>query len=108
MHVKTKIGKKIMGENENYRLHAYIKGRVQGVGFRYHTLNSAREYQLRGWVRNLHDGRVEVVAEGEHENLNRLLRDLRKGPISAEVADVDYEFTDAKGEFDRFFVRQTV
>lgn len=42
-----------MSENEKYQLHAYVKGRVQGVGFRYHTLKSAQKYGLKGWVRNL-------------------------------------------------------
>ena len=96
-----------MSENEKYQLHAYVKGRVQGVGFRYHTLKSAQEYRLKGWVRNLYDGRVEVLAEGEHQDLNLLLADLRKGPISSDVNDVDYEFNDATGKFDRFYVRNT-
>ena len=96
-----------MSENEKYRLHAFVKGNVQGVGFRYHTLKSAQDNHLTGWVRNRYDGRVEVMAEGEHEDLNSLLMDLRKGPISAEVRDVDYEFDDAKGEFDRFKVLST-
>ena len=96
-----------MSKNENYQLHAYVKGRVQGVGFRYNTLKSAQEYNLKGWVRNLRDGRVEVLAEGQHEDLNLLLADLRKGPVSADVNDVDYEFTEASGKFDRFYVRNT-
>ena len=96
-----------MSQNENYQLHAYVKGRVQGVGFRYNTLKSAQEYDLKGWVRNLRDGRVEVLAEGQHEDLNLLLAVLRKGPVSADVNDVDYEFTDASGKFNRFYVRNT-
>jgi acylphosphatase len=97
----------MMTENEIYRMHAYVRGRVQGVGFRYHTLQTAQELELTGWVRNLRDGRVEVLAEGAHEDLNRLLVALRKGPISADVQDVDYEFTEAKGEFEGFRVRYT-
>lgn len=94
-----------MAQNEQLRLHAYIKGRVQGVGFRYHTLKSAQKNDLTGWVRNLPDGRVEVVAEGEHQALNNLLIDIRKGPISAEVEDVNYEFSEPKGEFHQFRVK---
>lgn len=97
-----------MSENQNHRLHAYITGRVQGVGFRYFTMTAAEKYNLTGWVRNLHDGRVEVLAEGKHEDLNNLLQVLRKGPMSAEVRDVNYEFSDATGEFDRFFAHHTV
>lgn len=96
-----------MSENQNYRLHAFIEGRVQGVGFRYFTMSAAQEYGLKGWVRNLFDGRVEVLAEGEHEQLNLLLGDLRKGPRSAVVEDIEYSFTDAKGEFERFYARHT-
>lgn len=96
-----------MSEKENYRLHAFVKGRVQGVGFRYHTLQTAQDHDLTGWVRNLRDSRVEVVAEGTHDALNRLLRALRTGPMSANVNDVDYEFKDAQGDFDQFRVRAT-
>lgn len=53
--------------------------------------------ELNGWVRNLYDGRVEVTAEGVQENLNRLLAALRRGPLSAEVTDVDVEFSSARG-----------
>jgi acylphosphatase len=104
----TALERKIMTNNQKYRLHAYIKGRVQGVGFRYFTLNAAQERQLTGWVRNRFDGRVEVIAEGEHEHLSRFLGDLRQGPISADVHDIDYEFTNAKGEFDHFRIRSTM
>lgn len=97
-----------MTDNGNYQLHAYIKGRVQGVGYRYHTLQTAQELGLAGWVRNLRDGRVEVLAEGNPEILNQFLRYLRKGTISAEVRDVDYEFKDPQHEFDQFRVRGTV
>lgn len=96
-----------MNEKENYRLHAFVKGRVQGVGFRYHTLQTAQDHGLTGWVRNLWDGRVEVVAEGTHNDLNSLLRALRTGPMSANVNDVDYEFNEAQGDFDQFRVRAT-
>ncbi len=96
-----------MSENETYRLHATIQGNVQGVGFRHFTRQTAQEQGLTGWVRNLRDGRVEVMAEGEHENLNQLLLRLRKGPISADVNDIDYEFKEAQGEFTAFRVRHT-
>lgn len=96
-----------MNEKAQYRLHAYVKGDVQGVGFRYFTRQTAHEHRLTGWVRNLRDGRVEVLAEGGHEDLDQLLVRLRKGPISAEVNDIDYEFDQALGEFEAFLVRYT-
>lgn len=96
-----------MSENRKYQLHAYLKGRVQGVGFRYHTLQAALAHNLTGWVRNLRDGRVEVMAEGEHEDLNRFLVIMRQGPVSADVSDIDYAFMDAQGKFDQFRVLPT-
>jgi len=96
-----------MTEDKDYRLHAFVSGRVQGVGFRYFVLREAQDLHLTGWVRNLHDGRVEVVAEGTHPALNQLLIKLRQGPVSADVRDVDYEFSDARGDFSGFSPRQT-
>jgi acylphosphatase len=96
-----------MTEKETFRLHAMIEGRVQGVGFRYFTMEAAQGYGLTGWVRNRWNGKVEVIAEGTHERLNRLLSDLRRGPIGADVAKVDYSFSDPKGNSDRFTVRMT-
>ena len=66
-----------------------ISGRVQGVGFRYFTHVAAGREHLHGWVRNLPDGRVEIVAEGEPEALERFERQVRTGPPGARVSDVD-------------------
>jgi acylphosphatase len=70
------------------RLHALISGRVQGVSFRYHTAHVAQSLGVTGWVRNLPDGRVEVLAEGDGEKLQRLEQFLRRGPPAARVTDV--------------------
>ncbi len=96
-----------MTEQEIYRLHAHVKGRVQGVGFRFFVVRAAQEQGLQGWVRNRYDGRVEVMAEGDLAALNRLLADLRRGPLSAQVTTVDYAFEEARGDFDRFSVLST-
>ena len=98
----------MVGENQNLQLHALIEGRVQGVGFRYFTLKSAKEKNLTGWVRNRRDSRVEVLAEGEQEQLNQLLADLRQGPISADVENVEVNFSEAAGEFNDFGVKATI
>ena len=97
----------MMSENQVNRLHAFIEGRVQGVGFRYFVLRAVEDREISGWVRNRRDGRVEVIAEGEQEDLNRLLNDLRKGPINAEVQGVDYEFTNVRRKFNHFRIRAT-
>lgn len=75
-----------------------VRGRVQGVFFRASTCERAREIGLRGWVRNLPDGRVEVVAEGEPSALEALEVWLRQGPPMARVDDVTHEKTESPGE----------
>ena len=87
------------------RLRAIVEGRVQGVNFRYYTQRRAMELELTGYVRNLWDGTVEVVAEGTQSKIEDLLAFLRVGPRSAFVTRVDTEWLAATGEFDRFEVR---
>lgn len=88
------------------RLRALVHGRVQGVNFRWYTRQRASELALRGWVRNLPDGRrVEVVAEGAEDKLRELVRFLYDGPPAADVDDVDIEWQEATDEFNRFSVR---
>jgi len=87
------------------RLHATIRGLVQGVSFRYYTYRQAQILGLHGYVRNRWDSSVEVVAEGELQAVEKLLSWLRHGPPGAEVEGVDYEWQDAKGDFRQFEVR---
>ena len=69
-------------------LHFLIRGRVQGVGFRWFVHREASELELRGWVRNTEDGDVEVVASGDPHDLNELRSSLRKGPRGSRVDNV--------------------
>ncbi len=89
------------------RLHVFVDGRVQGVGFRYFVVQVAELLQVNGWVRNTGDGRVEVMAEGERDVLDKLLEYLGKGPRAAFVSEVRQEWEAATGEFTYFEVRQT-
>ena len=66
-------------------LHFLIRGRVQGVGFRWFVHREASELDLRGWVRNTEDGDVEVVASGTADDLNDLRSSLRRGPRGSRV-----------------------
>ena len=91
--------------SQTMRLEAVVKGRVQGVGFRYHVLQLAREMGITGYVRNLWDGSVEVVAEGDKAKLDRLLAYLQVGPRSAWVREVLTNWQAASGEFHSFEVR---
>jgi acylphosphatase len=85
------------------RLRARIRGRVQGVGFRWWVRRQADELHLTGYVMNADDERtVEVVAEGEPDAVAELERRLWRGPESARVEHVDVARTVASGEFDRF------
>lgn len=87
------------------RLHAIVHGRVQGVSFRYYTQRRARELGLTGYVRNVWDGTVEVVAEGPRMELEELLAFLRAGPRAAFVTQVDIRWPTPASDFDRFEVR---
>jgi acylphosphatase len=87
------------------RIHAVVKGVVQGVGFRFFVVHVARRYGLTGWVRNLGDGSVEVVAEGDNGLLNDFVGELRIGPSAAHVTNVIVTPGTYRGDFDRFDVR---
>ncbi|GAP11274.1 acylphosphatases [Bellilinea caldifistulae] len=89
------------------RLHAIVEGRVQGVGFRMFVLETARNLNLTGWVRNRWNGDVEVLAEGPRSALENLLSKLRVGPPAAHVTGVHFEWQQPTGEFKRFDVRAT-
>jgi len=65
-----------------------VIGRVQGVGFRYFTLQKARSYNIYGWVKNLPDGSVEISACGENDNVEAFIETIRKGPSYAVVNDL--------------------
>jgi acylphosphatase len=86
-------------------LRAIVRGRVQGVGFRDFVWRRARFLGLVGYVRNLPDGRsVEVVAEGQRDDLEQLLEFLRSGPPAARVEQVDVEWGEATDRFQRFVI----
>ena len=86
------------------RLVAEISGSVQAVGFRYYTRKAAKRLGLVGWVRNDPEGTVTVQAEGSREQLDKLIEALERGPIAAEVEEVDVRWEPATGRFDTFSV----
>jgi acylphosphatase len=89
-------------EAERVRLHAFTSGRVTGVFYRMFVLKEAQVLGLTGYVRNLIDGRVEVVAEGPKKGLERLVQRLGKGPRGAAVEHVEAEWGACLDEFDGF------
>lgn len=84
------------------RVHVLVSGRVQGVFFREHTRHWAGSLGLTGWVRNLWDGRVEVLAEGERERIEDLIARLNQGPPLALVENLEAAWEDFKNEFSDF------
>lgn len=86
------------------RLHAVVRGRVQGVSYRFYTRDMAASLGLTGWVANRSDGSVEVVAEGPRPALDQLLDWLRRGPPLARVDEVQAQFAPATREFTRFTI----
>lgn len=89
------------------RLHAVISGRVQGVGFRYFVQENAYRLNLKGWVRNRRNGKVEVEVEGNQVVLEKFLQELHQGPRSAVVSAVETSWSPANGEFTDFRVQMT-
>jgi acylphosphatase len=84
------------------RARIVVSGRVQGVFFRDHTRRWASSLNLTGWVRNLSDGRVEALAEGDKEDIEKLAARLQEGPPLAHVDNVEVEWEDYKGDFKDF------
>ena len=90
---------------EQASLSAVIHGSVQGVGFRWGVMNLAAALGLTGYVTNRPDGTVEVVAEGDRDELAELEKFLHSGPRWAEVERVDAEWGSASGRFRRFVTK---
>jgi acylphosphatase len=84
------------------RLHAVVRGNVQGVGFRYFIQWKARQLGLRGWVRNNDDGTVELVAEGPRRELEQLMMAAEEGPRTARVQRVEVQWSSATGGLEPF------
>ena len=87
------------------RAHVFISGRVQGVFFRYETKRMAIRLGVSGWVRNLPDGRVEAVFEGEKDDVEAMIRFCRRGPPAAVVRDVKILWEKPTGELQGFQIR---
>ena len=87
------------------RVYILISGVVQGVGYRYFAVRRAEKFGITGWIRNRLDGKVELEVEGEKNNLNAFIEELKIGPLSADVTRIDIEQRQWTGEFNTFEVR---
>ncbi len=87
------------------RAHIIVNGLVQGVGFRYFIYRKAVELDLRGFVRNLYNGDVEIVVEGDRDKIQILIEHAKIGPRSAFVKDVKIDWEEDKNEFSDFRIK---
>lgn len=87
------------------RIHLIVSGNVQGVFFRHHTNKVANKLGLTGFVRNMPDGNVEVIAEGNENILKELIEFCKKGPIGAHVENVEIIYEEPKNEFNTFSIK---
>jgi acylphosphatase len=86
-------------------MHIFYSGRVQGVGFRYTTKNVALGYELSGAVRNLPDGRVELTAEGEKDELEAFRLAIRESGLGSFISNEEVTWGEPKGEFRGFEIK---
>ena len=94
--------------SEIVRAHVWVKGRVQGVGFRAHVEYSARQIGgLIGWVRNVGYDTVEAVAEGQREKVEKLIEAMKQGPRASRVDESRIEWESVTGEFQEFGVKRS-
>jgi len=94
-----------MAADDRARLDATVRGRVQGVGFRYHVLRAGMDLDLRGWVANEADGSVRTVAEGRRGDLETFLETVHEGPPAAIVDRVVVAWGPAVGDLGPFSIR---
>lgn len=87
------------------RAHLLISGIVQGVGYRWSCQRAAARIGVKGWVRNLEDGRVEAVAQGTREQVEELIKWCYRGPSEASVSDIAVTYEEAAEDFPDFGIR---
>jgi len=87
------------------RIHLIISGRVQGVCFRYFVKEKAKQFKLKGWVKNNIGGTVEIIAEGDDENIESFLEYCKHGPKLSLVKDIKLQYENPNQEFKDFEIR---
>ena len=90
------------------RGHVYVSGRVQGVFFRSNLQKEAERRNITGWVRNLHNGRVEAVFEGEKFDVDHLIEFCKRGPSGAIITNIEVFWERYTGEFKNFKIRYSL
>ena len=101
--------KPMSGSDNKVRAHVWVKGRVQGVGFRAHMEYSARQIGgLTGWVRNVGYDTVEAIVEGERANVERFIEAMKQGPRGSCIDESKVDWENPTGEFSIFGVRRSL
>ncbi|EMM75368.1 acylphosphatase [Leptospira santarosai] len=95
-----------MGSKNNSRAKILVRGKVQGVGFRYYILQRAQEGRLSGYTQNLPGGEVETVVEGDKVFIEDLYKAIQRGPKGSEVKEVLISWEDPKGNFRTFEIKK--
>jgi acylphosphatase len=85
-------------------VHIFFSGRVQGVGFRFTARAVANRYKIDGWVKNTHDSRVEIIAQGRKKDIDNFVDDLKQ-EFSGHVLDVDIEQIESSDDYDSFQIK---
>ena len=102
------MNQKSTSDGDIVRAHVWVKGRVQGVGFRAHVEYGARQIGgLTGWVRNVGWNTVEAIAEGEREKVDRFIEMMKRGPGISRVDEATVEWEAVTGEFQAFGVKSS-
>ena len=95
-------------ESEAVRVHVWVKGRVQAVGFRAYVQQNAVQIGVTGWVRNVAYDTVEAVAEGSREQIDDFLRAVKRGPLGSRVDESREEWENVTGEFQSFQMKASI
>ncbi len=85
--------------------HVFVRGHVQGVSFRAHIWREAKKHGLTGWVRNLQDGTVEAILQGDQDKVNEVVKWCHQGPPAAKVEGVDVSYESGSEEMTHFHIR---
>jgi len=88
------------------RSHIFVSGNVQDVFFRVNAVEKANKYNITGWTRNLSDGRVEVVLEGDNGSLQKFIEWAKIGPLDARVDNIEIYNEEYTGEFEDFNIKE--
>lgn len=98
----------VANSNEQIRVHIWVKGRVQAVGFRAHVEYNALQIGVLGWVRNLERDTVETVAEGTRVQIDEFIEMVKQGPSISHVDDARIEYEPATGQLETFIVKRSL